>query len=138
MRWTLVGAFMRRRGFVTQREGRLLFHLPVELRHLRRDYYRLKRKCCARRGNTCWGSRWHRLDLIAEMYPQNAGHCGIRLYHTGDKGQVTSIFFRSGGQVVIDRTHSSRYEEVTRDVCSAQLALNEEEPLRLHLFVTAR
>ncbi|MGQ9879746.1 MAG: GH32 C-terminal domain-containing protein [Armatimonadota bacterium] len=59
----------------------------------------------------------------------------MRLYHTGDEGQVTSIFFRSEGQMVIDRTHCSRYEEVTRDVRFAPLALGEEELLRLRLFV---
>jgi hypothetical protein len=41
----------------------------------------------------------------------------VRLYHVADEGQMTAVFFSQAEQkLVVDRTHSSRYEEVTRDV----------------------
>lgn len=124
------------RQVTLSREGRLLFQPVAELRRLRRDHYRLKAQTLRPGEETpvggLVGDRW---ELIVEMCPQDAEQCGIRLYHTGDEGQVTSIFFRSERQMVIDRTYSSRYEEATRDVRSALLALREEELSRLHLYV---
>ncbi len=119
------------------KDGHLLFQPVAELRHLRRDRVTLKAQPL-RAGEEMpipglSGDRW---ELQAEMTPQNAVRCGVRLYHSADEEQVTSIFFsQAEGRLVVDRTRSSRYEEVTRDVRSAPLSLKEGEPLRLHLFV---
>lgn len=118
-------------------DGRLLFQPVAELRQLRREHCRVKPQALrpgeeVPAGNLA-SDRW---ELIAEIHPHDAEKCGVRLYHTGDETQMTSLFFtRAEGKVVIDRTRSSHYEEVTRDVRSAPLELTADQPLSLHLFV---
>ena len=119
------------------RDGRLLFQPVAEVRALRRQRVSLKPRSL-RPGEEvaagdlqgdCW-------ELQVEMTAGESSRCGVRLYHTADEGQVTSILFsQAEGCVVIDRTHSSRHETVARDVRSAPLTLQNGEPLRLQLFV---
>lgn len=119
------------------KEGRLLFQPVAEVRKLRRQRVSLKPQPLHPGDGVTFkdvtGDRW---EMYVEIHPQNAPRCGIRLHHASDESQVTSLFFsQADGRMVIDRTRSSRYEEVTRDVRSAPLTLRDDEPLRLHLFV---
>jgi beta-fructofuranosidase len=119
------------------RDNRLLFEPVPELRRLRRGPVSLSAQTL-RSGEEIAlrelsGDRW---ELQVEIRPQDAARCGVRLYQVADEGQMTAVFFSQAEQkLVVDRTQSSRYEEVTRDVRSAPFSLKEKEPLRLHLFV---
>jgi sucrose-6-phosphate hydrolase SacC (GH32 family) len=119
------------------RDNRLLFEPVPELRRLRRGPVSLSAQTL-RSGEEITlrelsGDRW---ELQVEIRPQDAARCGVRLYQVADEGQMTAVFFSQAEQkLVVDRTQSSRYEEVTRDVRSAPFSLKEKEPLRLHLFV---
>lgn len=125
------------RQVTLSRDGRLLFQPVSELRQLRREHFRAKVQTLRAGEETpignLAGDRW---ELALRMVPQDAERCGIRLYHTEHEGQVTGIVYSaSEGQISIDRTHSSRLEEVARDVHSAPLVRHEDEPLSLRLFV---
>lgn len=76
------------RQVMLSRDGRLLFHPAAELRHLRRDNFRLKEQSLRAGEETpvgdLIGDRW---ELMVEMHPQEVEKCGVRLYHTGNEGQ---------------------------------------------------
>ncbi|MDW8322006.1 MAG: glycoside hydrolase family 32 protein [Armatimonadota bacterium] len=118
-------------------DGRLLFEPVAELRQLRRERASLPAQTL-RSGEevalkSLTGDRW---ELRVEIQPQEAQQCGMRLVHTADEGQVTTIAFsQAEGKLSIDRTRSSRYEEVARDIRSAPFSLKDGEILRLHVFV---
>jgi beta-fructofuranosidase len=125
------------RQVLLSQEGRLLFEPVAEVRQLRRERVSLPAQPLKSGEEVpvpgLAGDRW---ELLVEIHPQEAQRCGIRIAHTADEGQVTTIVFsRAEETLSVDRTRSSRYEQVTRDVRSAPFSLKEGERLRLHVWI---
>lgn len=116
-------------------DGCLRFQPVGEMRALRQQSVRLNAQVL---GDTLpiKGVRGEQCEMVVEIDPMRADHCGVRIAHDPEGEQQTLIVYcRSEASLSIDRTRSSLTDGVAKDVRSAPLVLQPNETLKLHLFV---
>ncbi|MCB2153816.1 DUF4960 domain-containing protein [bacterium] len=76
------------------------------------------------------------LELLLEVDRGNAEQFGLALMRSPGGEEETRLIYDYGAKkFILDRTQSSFQKNVARDVQEGPFALDEGEPLRLHIFI---
>ncbi len=118
-------------------DGELIFEPIPELESLRGDHVRLQEiDITPESPVTLREVKGDCLEIIIDLDPGSSERCGLIVRRTRDGSEETRVFYdRAGGYLAIDTERSSKSEEVITGVDRTALRLEEDNALKLRLFL---